>query len=275
MKTSMMMVSPDLAKKWLADDAAFYDLHIGMQIIRNRDVRRHKVSYWKGIIDADQWITTHQGFAISPEGQILDGRHRINAIALGEKSVLVMVTLDCPVEAFAAMDRGMSRSQADALSAPSRIVDTAKMIAALSIGRTSNYRTVPDHLIQKMIGMFPEIQKTFDTFRRNSKRSTLAVRAAFCVCLVEFPHLTDKLAEVADQFNNMAEDCPSVVWSLIKQVDRGTTGPKDFEDYFARSMVLFRPASWGLSVLKINDVETWFVHASTVIMKAVRERQQG
>jgi hypothetical protein len=90
-------------------------------------------------IRQNRWETTHQAIAISPEGTILDGRHRLTAIIRANKAVNVWVARGADPKTFLAVDTGRSRTPGDllhiagftnvnALAATARYVMAAKRI---------------------------------------------------------------------------------------------------------------------------------------------------
>jgi hypothetical protein len=60
-------------------------------------------------------MLTHQGVAISQDGHIIDGQHRLTAIAESGISVEMLVSRDVPDDVFDVVDVGLVRSPADAL----------------------------------------------------------------------------------------------------------------------------------------------------------------
>jgi hypothetical protein len=67
-------------------------------------------------IRAGLWTVTHQGICFYTTGDICDGQHRLEAIKRAGVAVPVFVTYGFPREEAHAVDRGVTRSQADALT---------------------------------------------------------------------------------------------------------------------------------------------------------------
>lgn len=93
-KVEIISVSPDLASKFLAKNLV------------NRRVRPSVVQKYADEIKVGKWACTHQGIAFNGKGELIDGQHRLLAIASGEQAVSVMATtynedcsaIDCPFD---------------------------------------------------------------------------------------------------------------------------------------------------------------------------------
>lgn len=105
MRARVEKVSPSLARKWL-------DASVGHQ---QRGVRKARVEKLAHAIESGQWQITHQGIALSPEGIVLDGQHRLLAIIQAGQTVEVLVMRDVPSDVFHSIDTGASRSPSDSL----------------------------------------------------------------------------------------------------------------------------------------------------------------
>jgi hypothetical protein len=79
----------------------------------NRRLRPTWVAALVGIIQKDQWQVTHQGIAFNCDGGLLDGQHRLTAIAQAGKSVMMHVTRGLPRDAMFAIDQGKIRQVSD------------------------------------------------------------------------------------------------------------------------------------------------------------------
>ena len=65
---------------------------------------------------AGRWTLTHQGIAISDDGNVIDGQHRLRAVINAGIPVEMMVTTGLPSSASVAMDVGVKRTAAQALT---------------------------------------------------------------------------------------------------------------------------------------------------------------
>lgn len=103
MKTEIETVTPQRASELLRQNRS------------NRPVVKRRVDMLAQAIVDGQWKVTHQGVALLPDGELLDGQHRLMAVQQSGKSVKMMVTtLDENV--FDVIDTGRPRSARDALA---------------------------------------------------------------------------------------------------------------------------------------------------------------
>lgn len=103
MKTEVREVGPEEAERMLRKNT------------RNRPVIQRRVDDLVGSINNGDWKLTHQGIAVLPDGQILDGQHRLMAIARADKPVTIMVT-ELDEDVFDVIDTGRARTPRDVLA---------------------------------------------------------------------------------------------------------------------------------------------------------------
>lgn len=120
MKTEICNVSPAMAVEWLRLNTV------------NRKLRRSHVESIISDLRSGGWKLTHQGIAFSEDGGLLDGQHRLTAIAESGISARMMVTRGVPKDGYDMFDRGASRSMRDILRMENSIVDPCCFIARLA-----------------------------------------------------------------------------------------------------------------------------------------------
>ena len=77
-------------------------------------------------------VLTHQGIAISETGRLLDGQHRLTAIANTGISAKFLVATGIPDDSFSVLDTGSARTAADVLSI-GKISNAAALAAAIRL----------------------------------------------------------------------------------------------------------------------------------------------
>ena len=85
-KTRFEEIDPALAKKYLARNVA------------NRNLREATIESYEIDMRAGNWVPTHQGIAFNDRGDLIDGQHRLSAIARSGVTVKMLVTRGLPVE---------------------------------------------------------------------------------------------------------------------------------------------------------------------------------
>ncbi|GHT34997.1 hypothetical protein FACS189427_03380 [Planctomycetales bacterium] len=99
--TYIVNVTPDIAKAWL-DSNNF-----------NRPRNAETVAGYVRLISEGHWRLTHQGIAFTEDGILLDGQHRLFAIAESGVTVPLRVCINEPANNFTVVDCGKNRSNLD------------------------------------------------------------------------------------------------------------------------------------------------------------------
>lgn len=109
-KTRWMDVTPAMAELWLLNNFG------------NRKVSEDTVRTYAREMRNGKWLPTHQGIAFNDRDELIDGQHRLKAVALSECTVRMMVTFGMPskvkgsrMTGMDTVDRGKPRSVADQL----------------------------------------------------------------------------------------------------------------------------------------------------------------
>lgn len=79
----------------------------------NRPISRSNVETLKKAIADDKFVTTHEGLCFSRDDEVLDGQHRLTAIAEGDKTVQMLVIRNCDPDTFSVIGCGRPRSASD------------------------------------------------------------------------------------------------------------------------------------------------------------------
>jgi hypothetical protein len=103
-------VTPQMAKRWLENN------------FRNRPLDQDTVTAYARDMTIGNWAPTHQGIAFNDRDELIDGQHRLHAIASSGKTIRIMVTFGLPstiegkeMTTMDCVDRGRTRSVADQL----------------------------------------------------------------------------------------------------------------------------------------------------------------
>jgi hypothetical protein len=100
-----MRITPQQAREWLAVSPE-----------RNqRTLKQRNINKLLHAIETGDWKMTHQPIALDPTGYVLDGRHRLTAIASQRKHVASLVAFDADPDTFGVIDTGAVRSPGDSL----------------------------------------------------------------------------------------------------------------------------------------------------------------
>lgn len=220
----------------------------------NRPLTRSIVDGWKAIFERGEYIKTHQGIAISDTGLMLDGQHR--CVAMSEMpedfSVPMKITRGLPEAAFRAMDIGRKRTQAEVLHENPRLVEVARFLARLYLGRTNE--VTPPYLM-RFVRIIRSEHDSLMAFCGNACKmwSSAPVRAAAVISILsgqneDFVHIVYR-SLVASDFETMT----TAAQTLYKAHVSGSLRATNAIDAFTKSMKVFDVRQQNLKVIKVLD----------------------
>lgn len=96
-------ITPALAKEWLQRNT------------HNRNLRQRVVNGYAADMAAGAWVEDGQSIKFSDTGVLLDGQHRLAAIAQSGVTLRILVVSDLPDTTQDTMDTGAKRTMADVL----------------------------------------------------------------------------------------------------------------------------------------------------------------
>jgi len=247
MKISIMEITPDLAAEFLKRNTG------------NRTIRKTAVVQYADDLRRGNWKLTHQGVAISPNGRLLDGQHRLSAIVQSGIAAQMVVALDVPEDAYLVMDRGKPRRIADALDITQREAETCAYIARLhNIGSVE-----PFHVQEVLLNFGDHINDLYNAASHTPKgRSTAAIKAAVVLRLKDCQtrhsiHILEQWrAFILSDFDNMWPSVKSFYRQIIDEPQKG--GGKNQDQRALRAWVAFDPSRMNLGKIIIRDHEKLF-----------------
>ncbi len=173
-EAQILLVTPEMASDWLSH--RIYN--------RNRKISKAVVAKYLNDMKQGRWRTTRQGLIFDTLGKIIDGQHRLSAVANGDVTVAFWIYPDEARDSFAVLDQGYKRTAAHLLATPysMHIASSARYLAALSdqdpysmprFGRVTN----------------PEIYNTVQIWPELTRMAELAVNVRTATGIIASPHL--------------------------------------------------------------------------------------
>jgi hypothetical protein len=104
MESKTVLITPEIAEDLLTNNSI------------NRPFNKANLVYLKSQLLSGHWLLTHQGIAISNNGVVLDGQHRLRAVLETGISVEMLVTSNVEESVFSVLDTGKRRDGSDVLS---------------------------------------------------------------------------------------------------------------------------------------------------------------
>jgi hypothetical protein len=100
----------------------------------NRKLNKNTVRDLVRDIKASRWKLTHQGIALTPSYDVLDGQHRLHAIIEAAQQVDMFVTFDVDPDSFLYIDRMRRKSTALLLNTDTITAAVARAGCVLEVG---------------------------------------------------------------------------------------------------------------------------------------------
>ncbi len=241
MKTELINVTPAIAAEWIGRNA------------NNRALRRTVVEALKAAFARGEYVQTHQGIAFHEDGSLLDGQHRLTAIAeLRDGKFPMLVTTGVTGDAYMVMDTGVKRTANDSLRLEDRrLVETATLIAKMCTGRSKV-------TAQMLVPIIERIQRQHDGLMAHCSTaartwSSVPVRLA---AIVSIKNGTD-VEHVRGVYRSMVladfDRMTPAAQSLYRAAVDGRISASNHADLLARSLVLFDPAKANLAKVLVSD----------------------
>jgi hypothetical protein len=117
MFSETVWVTPDMAKRWLAGNK------------KNRRLSQAIVDQYVRDMANGEWELNPDGISFSPDGVLLNGQHRLNAVTIYGKPVQMYVTYNAPLKSRAVLDGGYKRTRAHRLNIAFGMDCTDKTVA--------------------------------------------------------------------------------------------------------------------------------------------------
>lgn len=123
-EAQILLVTPEMASDWISHRS--YD--------RNRKISKVIVAKYLQDMKAGRWKTTRQGLIFDTQGKIIDGQHRLSAVANGEMTVAFWVYPNESRDTFEVLDQGYKRLPSHLLALPyaSAVAAGARYLAVLA-----------------------------------------------------------------------------------------------------------------------------------------------
>lgn len=235
----------------------------------NRPLRRSVVEGLVLAYQRGEHRLTHQGIAFADSGELLDGQHRLTAIAKmhADFSVEMMVTTGLPKDAFDSIDQGLKRSHGDVLRISQGLAAVARFMATAV--ETSRTGITSQSLVPYVHGVEHEFTQLMNFCSKATKTwSSAAVRSAAILRMLSGGD-RDYICINYYALNHMEFDSMSpAVQSLYRQQVSGKAGTQGY-DLFCRAMKAFDLRAATVTRLQIDSTSAAIQQARAIIQTRV------
>lgn len=244
MEMKMMRVTPPMAREWLKKNTA------------NRRLRPSKVNGIKEMLMRGEYKTTHQGVAFADDGTLLDGQHRLHAVALMPDSfgITLPVFTGMKRETFDVIDTLLTpRSASDVLRKEQGLTAVARFMVCKLKDSAAKTSITPSMLRPFVEAIEPYYDALMDYCPTVSKTwSAASIRTAAILRMMEGGDRDYVLLSYHALNHQDFDGMSPIVRALFKQQIRGTINSQSL-DIFARSYKAFDYTKHKTPTIQISD----------------------
>lgn len=204
----------------------------------NRRMRPNHVANLRARILGGFWRLSHQGISFDVNGVLIDGHHRLQAIAElpdGTPPVPIYVTRNCPVDAGMGIDQGIVRDAADILRIEKRYVEVARFIYMRCLAY--NMKPAPESLravVDRMLPWAERLHEVVPSMRKNW--SVVPMRAAVIVTGMLGRDFDYALGQYRAAVHQIYDQMNYGLQQMHRQVERKSLRVDDASLFFARAL---------------------------------------
>lgn len=258
MEIELARITPALARKWL-------ELNKNNRPLRPTHVETLRASFARG-----EYVQTHQGIAFDQDNNLIDGQHRLHAIAQMPKGFFVTMLVTRGLErdrAFVVIDTVQAkRSTSDVLRVDRNVGETANFLARLFNNAHAITPTYVAPFARYVQSEVTELLAHCGTAARTW--SSAPVKAA-AVLQMKNGHSdyvkTVYAAMVTLDFDAM----PRCAKAVFRAQKAGEVRASFGWDLFARGLKIFDPANTNLSKVQISDLSTTLAAVRDILARDI------
>lgn len=216
----------------------------------NRRLMKGLVAKYAGTIRRGKWMLTHQGVALTKNGTLLDGQHRLTAIVLTGVTAPMLVVHDCEEQTYAAVDQGKVRKMHEVTHLPQKVSEMMTFLIKLMDGNQTH--PTADQVAELAPVFEDEMQELMDFVpKTRAKLSRVPVRTAVLLRSL-FDDKDYAFLSYRAMIALKMEDVPGPVRCLTTQL-MGSGGKETDLNIFVRSWMAFDPKRTDNTRLQIKD----------------------
>ncbi len=241
---STVSVNPEMAQAFLGNN---WD--------RNRFLRDSRVGGWKRDMESGNWRLSHQGIAFDKDGNLIDGQHRMSALAAIEDpeftAEFTVFHYNVVCDALGVFDIGLARSAADGMVTTGIIErENSRMVASVAAALRSGISrslTSPTH---------DEIRETLTTYRdeldwaceQSPATLTSPVRAAFAYAWPMDKAVVSKMWTTTATRVGMAAGSPELALTKAIEQSKNRGNRTGRNDLFAMALAAIMHKTQGRNI---------------------------
>jgi len=264
-------ISPDKAVKWLAENTV------------NRKLRPGKVQQIVNTIKSGKWRITHQGIAFDTNGRLIDGQHRLTAIARAGVTVECVVArydisttaIALPLDMNAVRSvtdiHGMARREKEICGCLMRVVNTSNM-GVVTYDDYVSMNEVVGPIHQKLMGHCGMSKKT---------RTSAAVRSAIVIHASSVIGMPAEI-RVYEQYKAFVTQDFESMWPSVAALFRWTNdnngvakalhGWEVTKEFIVRCVYAFDESKKNSKMCRVTDLNKEYLGVRRMAMEMIESR---
>jgi len=183
--------------------------------VKNRKIRPAVVDRYAAMIRNAEWKLSPEAIVIANTGRLLNGQHRLSAVAKSGEAVRFLVIRGPSEDVFEVLDRGALRSTSDALQSEKRVTEVARLIVTTANG---NARMTTDPAVKSVIDKIGTAHA--DLMEHCSTCATLFSSAPFRLAAVARMMHGGSQEYVMSMYRNLVlariDDLPPIGHAIVK-----------------------------------------------------------
>lgn len=244
---------------------------------KNRDRRETHVRSLRQAMMRGEWRTTHQGIAFDEDGFLIDGQHRMMALAgmPDDFRIEMLVTTGLPrAEVWDAIDVNVQkRSVADVLGCGKELAAIATIFDTVTAGTRAQTPAIVEPFVDLIAKEAQTLLRHCGTVRKVWASASVRAAAAWLMKVKPWSQeyvLAQYAALVRADYRAMS----SIVESLHRNYERNARRENPRLDLFARCVKAFDIDNRDLSRVLIRDVDTTVSEVREQILQLMPQLRQ-
>lgn len=201
----------------------------------NRPLRPSHVAYFVSLIQRGEWVVNNDAIMVAVDGTLLNGQHRLTAIAESGRAVEMLVMRDVDPLTMRHIDDGLHRTMADLTGLDRSLVADCQLIAAIFRQAMGNNSRVMKASTEQILDIVPWWKPAHDALleiggvKRTAGFNNVPMRLGFGLRWAMEPLPADR--DVLDQYGHMIRNevarmttATATLWKRLHETRSGEGG---------------------------------------------------
>lgn len=263
--TAVVTVTPETADELLKGN------------IGNRKLSKSSVAKYAAAMRAGAWKASPEPLIVAPTGRLLNGQTRLHAVKATGIPQKFLFIFGVQEDVFSVLDRGRTRSLADAHRMDKETAEVARLLAQITFSSAGGGAAVNDHDFLRAAAVVGDVQRNLRDQCATKARyfGTAPFRTGAVLRILTGANE----AYVSSTYRNLnrghVESLPPVGAAAVRMVMTGkwgnTTGHAASMDMLARAWYVFNPEKKDRNSFRGLDTHTAVSEMRSLMLRAVED----